>query len=192
MNLKLNNKGLTLVEMIVSFALLGLFMVAAMRVVSYSINIYFAAKGVNNGVIVSNMVADKAGGIMSTMRAASEMNTKELGLDEDTTPFPCIKGGKLYFVDSTNCPVSMGMEDGALRITYFNKIETDPEHVVYKQVPWYFAKDAYMGYELKDFKIEKAGSAYPDNVYRLEFTVHSDRHGDFPTERFIKCYNLPE
>lgn len=206
---KLNNAGLTLVEMIVTFALLGLFMVAATRVISYTVNIYYAAKGINMGLEVSNMVTDKVAGMMSGMRNDIEMNLDTLGttLTADdsfdgsvttTTDFPVMNqdNSAIYFVDESGCPVRIGLKndpadsDGYLQITYFSEDNSVPGVISYKAVPWYFAKENYMGYNVKDFTIEKAGADYPDNVFKLTCTVTSERFGDYTAERYIKCRNL--
>lgn len=196
---KINNAGLTLVEMIVTFALLGLFMVAACRVIAYTMNIYFAAKGIDNSLVVADLIADKTEGLVGSMCDSDTLdydtiNNADTGTTANDT-LPYIKDGKIYFVNDTNCPVCVWEEDGELRVTYYNKItSTDAgghELVEYKQVPWSFDKKAYMGYSIKagSFNLQKAGSDYPDNVYKLEFTITSPRFGDYPTTRYIKCFN---
>ncbi|MBQ3786142.1 MAG: prepilin-type N-terminal cleavage/methylation domain-containing protein [Lachnospiraceae bacterium] len=199
---KMNNAGLTLVEMIVTFALLGLFMVAACRVIAYTVNIYFAAKGIDNSLVVADLIADKTEGLVGSMCDSDTLdydtiNNADTGVTANDT-LPYINDDKLYFVNDTNCPVCVWEEDGELRVTYYNKItSTDVggnELVEYKQVPWSFDKKAYMGYSIKEgtFKLEKAGSDYPDNVYKLEFTITSPKFGDYPTTRYIKCFNKSE
>lgn len=39
------NQGLTLVEMIVTFMLIGLFMIAASKVIANTVSVYYTAKG---------------------------------------------------------------------------------------------------------------------------------------------------
>ena len=199
---KMNNAGLTLVEMIVTFALLGLFMVAACRVIAYTVNIYFAAKGIDNSLVVADLIADKTEGLVGSMCDSDTMdydtiNNADTGVTANDT-LPYINDDKLYFVNDTNCPVCVWEEDGELRVTYYNKITgTDAvgnELIEYKQVPWSFDKKAYMGYSIKEgsFHLNKAGAGYPDNVYKLEFTITSPKFGDYPTTRYIKCFNKSE
>ena len=198
----MNNAGLTLVEMIVTFALLGLFMVAACRVIAYTVNIYFAAKGIDNSLVVADLIADKTEGLVGTMTDSDTLdydtiNNVDTGVTANDT-LPYTKDGKLYFVNDTNCPVCIWEEDGQLQVTYYNKItSTDVEGneiVEYKLVPWSFDKKAYMGYSIKEgsFKLDKAGAGYPANVYKLEFTITSPKFGDYPTTRYIKCFNKSE
>ena len=199
----MNNAGLTLVEMIVTFALLGLFMVAACRVIAYTVNIYFAAKGIDNSLVVADLIADKTEGLVGTMTDSDTLDYYTINNDHSTVPakgdmLPCIKDEKLYFVNDTNCPVCVWEEDGELRVIYYNRItETDihgNEVVRYDKIPWSFDKKAYMGYSIKEgsFHLNKAGAGYPGNVYKLEFTITSPKFGDYPTTRYIKCFNKSE
>ncbi len=185
-------------ELIVSFALLGLFMVAASQVISYTVNIYFAAKGINNCAIVSNMVADKVAGMVSSMRETSLDEDSLMGRETSSNTgdeLPLIKSGsEILFVDSSNCPVKIGVKDGYLAVTYFNRLDGEGDEVTYKQIPWYFDEKAYMNCTIKDgsFSISPAGGDYPDNIYRLAFTVHSDKYGDYDAVKYIKCCSMPE
>ena len=58
----LNNDGLTLIELIVTFALLGLFMVAASKVISDTVNVYYSAKSIQTGMQVSSIISTKISG----------------------------------------------------------------------------------------------------------------------------------
>lgn len=195
---KTDNRGFTLVELVVSFALLGIFMVAAMRIIGFTINVYYASKGTGNSLVVSNMVADKVDGLIAGMKegTAVDVNTLEgSGEPDELLQLPLIRtegtGSVIYFNDSTNCPIKIGVSDGKLAVTYFMKQEADDGSVSYRSVPWYFAESAYMGYEITDFVISQSAD-YPDNVYLLEFTIHSPRYGDLSAKRTIKCFSMPE
>ena len=61
---KLNkdNRGTTLVELVVTFALLGIFMVSATFIIVYTSQLYYNTKGATNGLEVSNMIAEKVVG----------------------------------------------------------------------------------------------------------------------------------
>lgn len=64
------NQGLTLVEMIVTFMLIGLFMIAASKVIANTVSVYYTAKGTANGMQVSSIIASKIRGTSSTHRVA--------------------------------------------------------------------------------------------------------------------------
>ncbi|MBR1816891.1 MAG: prepilin-type N-terminal cleavage/methylation domain-containing protein [Lachnospiraceae bacterium] len=57
-----NNSGMTLIELIVTFALLGLFMVAAGKVIADTVNVYYQAKSIQTGMQVSSIISTKITG----------------------------------------------------------------------------------------------------------------------------------
>lgn len=178
------NKGFTLVELMVTFALLGLFMVAVTRIISYTVTIYHEAKAADYGLEVAGEIGDKVSGIVSSMRVDIDMPIDVLLKNGDETRLPCVKDGWFYMVDNTGCPLAIGKDDdGYLRIIYYK----EKEDKTYTAVPWYFDKKVYMGYEIKDFKLDKASGEYPDNVYEFEVLLHSDRYGEYAVKRYIRC-----
>ena len=54
---KMNNKGFTLLEMMICFMLLGLILVAAAQVIASSTEIYYYSKGTSYGIQASQVVA---------------------------------------------------------------------------------------------------------------------------------------
>lgn len=178
------NKGFTLVELMVTFALLGLFMVAVTKVISYTVIIYHEAKAADYGLEVAGELGDKVSGIVSSMRVDIDMSLNDILKNGDMTKLPCVKDGSFYMMDATGCPVSIGKDDaGYLKIVYYKENEDKS----YKAVPWYFDKKAYMGYSIQDFNLDKASGEYPDNVYKFEVTLHSDRYGEYSASRYIRC-----
>ena len=65
------NQGLTLVEMIVTFMLIGLFMIAASKVIANTVSVYYTAKGTANGMQVSSIIASKIRGEIEGARDAT-------------------------------------------------------------------------------------------------------------------------
>ena len=61
------NQGLTLVEMIVTFMLIGLFMIAASKVIANTVSVYYTAKGTANGMQVSSIIASKIRGVFLSL-----------------------------------------------------------------------------------------------------------------------------
>ena len=57
---KLKNKsGVTLIELVVAFALLGLFIAVSCQVISNSLNVYYHIKGLTYGQQVSDTLLEK-------------------------------------------------------------------------------------------------------------------------------------
>lgn len=178
------NKGFTLVELMVTFALLGIFMVAVVRIISYTVTIYHVAKSADYGLEVSGEIGDKVSGIVSSMRTDIDMSVNDITGNGDTTKLPCVRDGAFYMLDYTGCPVCISNDDdGYLKIVYFK----ENEDKTYTQAPWYFDKKAYMGFKIQDFELSVAGSEYPDNIYTLKVTLHSSRFGDYSSTRYIRC-----
>lgn len=184
---KLNNKGVTLVELIVSFALLAIFMVAAMRVISYTVNIYHAAKGATYGLEVANMVSNKIVGQIEGATAAKTPTVTTMPDGNDA----------ISFVDATGSAVTVSTAKVTINGTpksYMNihYDEVTEGSVKYDAVDWKFDAKAYMGYTVKKLSFEKLNDNYSDNVTRMTMELYSDRYGDYTTEYYIKCSNVPE
>ena len=74
----LNKSGATLVEMVVTFALLGLFLVVACQAVSYCAKVYYQVKGVSYGRQIASTLMDKiVGELEGAQVSISESNTEQ-------------------------------------------------------------------------------------------------------------------
>lgn len=173
---KLNNSGMTLVEMIVTFALMGLFMVAATRLISYTASIYYNIRGVTYGMEVSNVISSKVVGQLEGAKAIYNPSVSATNPSFDS----------VYFVDATGSKVTIGVKDEYINIHYD---EVTEGAVNYEAVDWKFDAKAYMGYTIKQLHFEKPGDLYPDNVVRMRLIIHSSKYGDFSTSYYIKCVN---
>lgn len=212
---KLNNAGMTLVEMLVTFILLGIFMVAATRVISYTIGIYYTARGTSYGYEVSNMLTNKIVGQLENASTGNSFIIKNAAGEDEPNSLPIIKQGtadengnrldQLKFVDGTGSVVTISTNsvpgmDGAtnhyLVIHYdetaSHKEQNRPEgsDPGYAAVDWMFDTNAYMGYSVKNLAFTPAGSDYSDNVVRMDLTLHSPKYGDFTSYYYIKCFNV--
>lgn len=200
----LNNKGMTLVEMLATFALLGLFMVAATRVIAYIMGIYYAAKGNTYGLEVTNMISNK---IVGQLEGASNINSFEYddnGISMTTSgPIVFNKGDidVIKFVDSTGSVVTFSVPNTTqvLNINYAQTQNYDAETGEgYAETNWYFDPAAYMGYTINKFNFvqlydgNEANPEYPKNVIKLELEVSSPKYGDFESNYYIKCYDVEE
>ncbi|MGN0389250.1 MAG: type II secretion system protein J [Wujia sp.] len=181
-----NNAGFTMVEMLATFALLALFMVAATRVISYTIGIYYSATGNMKGMQVSSMISAKiVGQLEGASSAADPKVTKGAdGIDA------------ISFIDATGSSVTITASeqlraDGSSAGVYMN-IAYDAVtegSIQYDAVDWRFDEKAYLGYTVKTLTFEDPGDAYPDNVIRMTLVLHSGRYGDYTATYYIKCVN---
>lgn len=176
-----------MVEMLVTFALLALFMVAATRVISYTVGIYYSATGNMKGMQVSGMISAKmVGQLESASSAADPRVTKGAdGIDA------------ISFIDATGSAVTITASeqlraDGSSAGVYMN-IAYDAVtegSIQYDAVDWRFDEKAYLGYTVKTLTFEDPGDAYPDNVIRMTLVLHSGRYGDYTATCYIKCVNV--
>lgn len=185
---KLNNAGVTMAELIVTFALLGIFMVAATRVIAYATGIYYAAKGASYGMEVSDMIAGKIIGHLEGADGSTDpVITK--GTPSDT----------IAFVDGTGSNVEItagainGSPEGSRSYMKIHYNEVTEGTIPYDAVDWVFDPKAYMGYEIKSLLFEDPDQAdpgadvYPDNVIKMTMVVNSSKYGEYKSTYFIKC-----
>ena len=201
------NGGFTLVEMIATFMLIGLFMIAASKVIANTMSVYYEAKGTANGMQVSSIIAAK---IQSEIEGAKpEQIIREVtnadGTVSDQTeeyvmqlsPDPALGGGsetggcnKIEFTDARGSHVYIGVNtDGYLVVHYFmDAADGTPED----KTDWMFDKKSYMGYTIKELKFRQPKGDYAENIIYMSLTLHSPRYGDFTYTEYIQCYNLDE
>lgn len=182
-----DNDGLTMTEMIVTFALLALFMVAATKVISYVVGIYYASSGNTHGLEVSNMISGKIVGMLEGADASMNPIIKSDGSDIDQITF-VDQNGSTITISASGQANEEGLTQGMYINIHYGEVTEGP--VAYSEVDWRFDKMAYMGYIVKKLKFENAGDEYEDNVIRMTLVVGSDRYGDFKTEKYIKCVKI--
>ena len=199
------NQGLTLVEMIVTFMLIGLFMIAASKVIANTVSVYYEAKGTANGMQVSAIIASKIRGEIEGARNATittEVKNEDGTTSEVTQPYvmrlstDTTLGGqnetsgynKIEFIDAQGSHVYIGVnENGYLVVHYYPVVVANGE---VKRTNWVFDQKAYMGYSIKELKFTQPGGNYADNIIYMSLTLHSSRYGDFTYTEYIQCYNL--
>lgn len=184
---QLNNAGLTLTEMIVSFALLALFMVAATRVISYTIGIYYVASGNTYGLQVSNMISNKIVGQIEGASSAKEPQIVTDGSGIDQISFVDGTGSNITITASPQIKAD-GIPEGMYINIHYDAVTEGS--IKYDAVDWRFDSKAYMGYTVKELRFESPGDDYPDNVMKMTLVLHSDRYGDYITTYYIKCVNV--
>lgn len=199
------NQGLTLVEMIVTFMLIGLFMIAASKVIANTVSVYYEAKGTANGMQVSAIIASKIRGEIEGARndtITTEVKNEDGTTSEVTQPYvmrlstDTTLGGqnetsgynKIEFTDAQCSHVYIGVnENGYLVVHYYPVVVASGE---VKSTNWVFDQKAYMGYSIKELKFTQPGGNYADNIIYMSLTLHSSRYGDFTYTEYIQCYNL--
>jgi len=175
---KLNNKGMTLTEMLVSFALLALFLVAVSEVISYTVTTYYNARNVSYGMEVASLVKNQVAKELYNCQGNPKLTTVDLGGTHMDS---------VQYENSDGTTVTMKVENGLFVISY-------PENSKYEATDWYYGSKAYMNYKITNFQLASANDVgtgtYDSNVMYLSMTVLNELNGfEYTAESYIKCYN---
>lgn len=190
---KLNNAGMTLTEMIVTFALLSLFMVAATMVISSITNLYYQVRSVSFGMQVSEMIQNKIGGDLA---AATEVKITDSDGNEVAE-----NGSRVNFANANGSVVYFDVldRDGGHYLTEFFKgnynlpgasEEEEDDDDMYEDIDWMFDPAAYMGYQIQKLEFSWADpEVYDTNVLMVRLVINSNHYGEYETVKYVKCYS---
>ena len=178
---KWNNRGITLVELVVTFALISLFTLATCQIAVRAIGVYQQFRAVQTGNQVAELLLEKIEGVLSGAQAVSSVGSGQMALTiaEDGTAV------ELTDRDWNRVVVTAGAlpdRKRGLILHYGGNGDAGED--------WYFDSEAYQGYEVTTFSITQAGDGYPDNVLRVAMTLEQKNYGCFQTERYVDCYNF--
>ncbi len=194
------NAGTTLIEMIVCFALLAIFVTAAASIIASTTNLYYQVKGETYSGQVSDILMEK---ISSTIEGA------KCGSDYSQTPVISSDGKYIELYDRYDTHLNMGAQNGEFLIQYYAKNSSNAGEARYATI-WRFDKKLYFTYEIEELyfldvnRISSTNSAllekygvdyqnvsYPNNVVLVLMTLKSDKYGTYRTVRPVKMYNVP-
>lgn len=171
-NFSEDNRGVTLTEMIVTFALIGIFMAAAVSVISSAVITHSELTASMYAQSVGEMLLDKVTGELAAARA-DEGRDIELGIilaeEEDTHNY----GAAFY--DREGYSVVCTVEDGLLCFHY-------------EDSDWMLDPKAYMGFRITEMEIKRRNE---QNILEVRFTIKNLKTGfEYSTSRCTKCYNF--
>ena len=207
-----DNKGMTLVEMIVSFMLLSIFVLMSTIIISNIITLYYRVRGESYARQVSDIVMKK---ITSEISGAKYFDSEDLNpiINSDPQGTEEIDGSAITIIDSTDTKIRIYANDGIMKIHYYKiKDDTVAGGVNDRQaVTWTFDKKMYNGYSIKkldfvhaceldeqkaDYISETYGinadKNYPSDVVAVYMKLSSPKYGTFNIVRYVKLYNFPE
>lgn len=197
---KLKNKsGVTLIELVVAFALLGLFIAVSCQVISNSLNVYYHIKALTYGQQVSDTLLEKISGEIEGAHPSI------LGVDEDKTLKIYENGAVIELYDRTQSHICMTSSHSYDKIHNLDRSiekESDQENLFvihyyavnrYEAVNWTFDKNFYMGYEIEKLTFSQAdpeGIEYPKNIIKIDLALTSKKYGSYHSTRYVECYNF--
>lgn len=202
----LGNGGTTLIEMLVCFMMLAIFLTAAFSIITHITTLYYQVKGETYGKQVSDIILTK---IESEVEGAKS-GTDEIHINNSKD---VVAGDNMTFYDRTNTKVKLYVENGLFKIKYFGFTDESDPNGSRKENIWKFDKKAYNGYTVNSLQFIKAGELgktgnesttalaesyglsvtagdYGDDIMLVLLEIDSDHYGSYKTYRFVKMYNV--
>lgn len=166
--LKNDNAGITLAELVVTFALMGIFLAAAAAVISSSIMVHAQLSGTMYASTVSETLLDKVTGELAGARAEEEEAIRIGRVYRDGEDL----GEGVFFYDREGNPVCFVVEDGLLVMEGKDYFILDEK--------------AYMGYRITGFSVEQLEGK---NVLKVTLSLKNLKNGFiYTSDRTTRCY----
>lgn len=199
---KKNSKGMTLVEMIVTFAVAAIFMAAAAMLVVPAMKMTLEVKGMNRvhddaAIIMETIVEELSYANCYTGEGYTEGNIAYIKL---TDKYPVTdlsdpwygyyqkikydsKGGTPAVMSVTETAAAEG--SGRLLITY-EEIKDDEDNVLQEKIDWSYGKELYGDNEIK-LGFKASGQRY----IQVRLTVTNTASGySYTQETYVRCINV--
>ena len=210
------DRGSTLIEMVVSFALLAVFVSTATLIISNVTTLYYRVRGESYARQVGDIVTQK----ISSQLEGAKYNALNAAMNpciysEDKFSFgkkEKISGNSIAFYDRTNTRVRIfaDEDEGIVKIYYYPITDENTPSNDREATYWTFDKKMYNGYEITrlDFamandaatnstlsdlySVEKMNaSQYPSNVMAIYMTLKSEKYGTYNICRYVYMYDFP-
>lgn len=195
-------RGTTLVELIVTFALIGLFMAAASVMMTTSLRLFTRMQATSRAVTVSDMILDKVAGEIS----AAVLPVGSPGADDYYFWLESSENGNwVAFKNRLGSPVAIfaaprdgaagnadagAIGSGELFVRYYELV--NGEHVLRKQpeVDWRYDDQVYMGYRITKLSFSQADRGEKPGVIKIDLTLKHEATGfEYSAYRFARVYN---
>ena len=202
---KNSNRGTTMVEMIVCFALLAIFMTCATMILSIIVNMYFGVRGEIYSKEVSDIVMQKISSEIDGAKYYPDIENDNPQISSDH------KSISLY--DRTDTRVKLSNDNNKGLVVHYDDITVNGSTLhddSREQTDWYFNDAVYKGFKVVDISFYQGGdiitdpnidlkdyglsglsmSNYDDNIVLVLMKMNSGKYGDYYYYRFVKMYNV--
>ncbi len=197
------NRGTTLIEMVMCFALMAIFISSAAAIIASVTNLYYQVKGETYGRQVSDIIVQR---VVSELEGAKWKD----GSNEN----PKISADKmtieLYNRSDTKATITTNDKQLLIRYAAFSN-----DDMTKSETNWKFDRKVYFNYEIEEMyfvpgsalqsgmsaelgsKLQSYGIStgnidYDDNIVLILLTVKSDKYGAYRSVRPVKMFNLPK
>ena len=195
------NAGTTLVEIIVSFALLGIFMTAAAMVISNIANSYFTVKGETYSKQVTDILFEKTASAIEGAKYSDTMDNIKPAVSDNYS--------KITLRDRTGTKVSIYAEDGEIRFFYAQINDETDSSKNRDATVWRCDDELYNGFSIQNLyfvpgnELSTFGNAeeygmntnnceYGDDVIVLFMKMKHQKYGYYHTYRVVKMFYVPD
>lgn len=194
-HLKDNRRGTTLVEVMVTFALIGLFLLAATTAVSAAMNTFYRMEAISRAIVVSDTILDKAEGELSG--AMADGASLCLGGTSDGDGW----WSTICFYTANGSPVRMQSEDtgdgkGRFSFYYYPVQDTSSTNISGNTsgntsgTDWTFDEKLYQGFWITQLSFRWNGTAEsPDNIIEINLSL-TNGTSSYNQTRFVQCTNF--
>ena len=198
------NKGTTLIEMVMCFALMAIFVTSAAAIIASVTNLYYQVKGETYGRQVSDIIIQR---VVSELEGAKWTSG---GGSDNPTINSAMTSIELYNRSDTRATITC--KDKQLLVQYAAFSNDDMKK---DETNWRFDEKVYFNYEIEELlfvpgsslgasatssvktTLQKYGLTaeslnYDSNIVLILMTINSDKYGTYRTVRPVKMYNVPE
>lgn len=174
-----DKSGMTLVELMVTFLLLGILMAAAIATLSPAMNVMARISNMSRAQGVADILMEKVCGEVGSA-------TGQVQIDSGNE--------KISYTDKKGRSVIMYAKetDGEKRLVLHYRASSIAEGgaAAAKGVDWTFSKKMYMNQEIKELKFERKEDT---NLVKITLTVRNVKTGQtYKRTKIVECYKLDD
>lgn len=174
-----DKSGMTLVELMVTFLLLGMLMAAAIATLSPAMNVMAKISNMSRAQGVADILMEKVCGEVGS-------STGQVQIDSGNE--------KISYTDKKGRSVIMYAKetDGEKRLVLHYQASSIAEGgaAAAKGVDWTFSKKMYMNQEIKELKFERKEDT---NLVKITLTVRNVKTGQtYKRTKIVECYKLDD
>ncbi|MCF0113956.1 MAG: type II secretion system protein [Erysipelotrichaceae bacterium] len=196
-----SNAGYTLVELIVTFALISIFAAMVVAILPNTIRLYTRMENMSNAVLVTNTLLDKCSGALQEASPQGNVNvtkTKVTYVDENgagkaltLTTYSEYETYKAQAKVSTSEATGVKHShsgSGDIICVHHDRI---PAANYFDDSDVLFDEEVYHGYKVSDVTFELP-AGFPKNVIKITLQIQNDKNFTYQASRYVKLYNFAE
>lgn len=200
-----DKRGTTLVELIVTFALIGLFMTAATGMLTSSLQMFGRMQATSSAITLSDLILDKVSGEIAAADIPKKTEGSNSGYYFWLEPEVATQGVKsrwVVFRNRSKSPVAVfaapateggeadvtRMGKGQLYIRYYAVSKEEQKAV--EEIDWHFDSKVYMDYTIENLSFSRENAGEHPNVVRIDLTLRNTKTGfEYSSYRYAENYN---